>query len=112
MVNLLFPALVFAIIVQVRPGEIHQRFLPKSDVSVDFNTSIICNFASGWVEVEHDVYIPFDLETTPLQFKTFSEVGQGEASYIGLYTADKEYAAGLHIFYIFLLRKVIISHYG
>ena len=56
----------------------------------------ICS-VSGWVAVELDVKIPWDLEGTPLQIKTDSALGSDELIKVALYVKDIIYNRGVRV---------------
>ncbi|KAL5251349.1 hypothetical protein ACHWQZ_G016894 [Mnemiopsis leidyi] len=54
---------------------------------------------SGWLAVQRDVYIDHDLENSPLQIKTNSEVGSNEKVWLRFYTAQQDYAGGITLYF-------------
>ena len=43
---------------------------------------------SGWIAVERNLYIPWDLERTSLQIRTYSTLGSDEWIYVQIYDKD------------------------
>nr|AFK75457.1 putative secretory peptide-47 [Pleurobrachia bachei] len=57
-------------------------------------TAVFCGtvvLTADWTAVERDVYIPWDLEATPLQIETDSTLGSNEKTWVWLYNKDSGY---------------------
>lgn len=50
-------------------------------------------FCAGWITVQRDVEITHDLEKTPLEISTNSEISSGESIYVKFLT-DQSFSAG------------------
>ena len=68
-----------------------EGFLLFTAITLTITTS------DDWAEVQGDVYIPLDLENTPLEIKTDSKLGSGDDVYVSFHTTRGERAGGLEI---------------
>ena len=59
-------------------------------------TKVIC---TGWIAVQREVKINYDLENSPLQIRTDSEVGSNEEVRVKFYNAQGYNAGGLSLFF-------------
>ena len=50
---------------------------------------------TGWIAVQRNVYIEYDLEITPLEIRSDSELGSGDQVYVEFYTLQGKYAGGV-----------------
>ena len=50
---------------------------------------------TGWIAVQRDVDIEYDLETTPLEIRSDSELGSGDLVYVYFYTSQGDSAGGV-----------------
>ena len=57
------------------------------------------NNTTGWIAVQRDVDINYDLENSPLQIKTDSLVGGGEEVVMYFYTARGDYIGGVGLYF-------------
>ena len=64
-----------------------------------FKKKIVNQHNAGWLPVERDVKINFDLETTPLEIKTDSVAGSSDKIFVNFFDQQDEYAGGVKIFF-------------
>ena len=53
----------------------------------------------GWTAVEHNIIIDYDLENSPLQIRTNSEVGSNKKVLVYFYAADGDYLDGVGLYF-------------
>ena len=58
---------------------------------------IIIIYLSGWIAVERDVHIPWDLEGTPLQIKTDSALDSDEEIGVVMYDKDGSFISSFGV---------------
>ena len=64
------------------------------------NFLLRCNlYTPGWTAVPRGVKINYDLENSPLQIRTDSDVGSKEKVRVWFYTAQKSVVGGVRIFF-------------
>ena len=62
---------------------------------------------TGWIAVQHDVMIDFNMEEYSLVIKTDSTLGSNDVVFLLLYTSQGDYAGGLYLyFYSTLVYKI------
>ena len=67
--------------------------------------------SDDWTAVQRDVNIPLDLETTPLEIRTNSEIRSNEKMFVWFRTADGEEAVGgFQIFFYYTGPKYYILY--
>ena len=54
---------------------------------------------TGWIAVQHYEEINYDLENSPLQIRTDSEIGSNEAVRVSFYNAKREHAGGVSLYF-------------
>ena len=54
---------------------------------------------TGWIAVQHYVEINYDLENSPLQIRTDSEIGSNELLRVSFYNAKGEHAGGVSLYF-------------
>ena len=50
---------------------------------------------TGWIAVQRNVKIDYDLERNPLEIRSDSELGSGDEVYVWFYTSQEEEAGGV-----------------
>ena len=63
--------------------------------------------AGTWTAVKH--YIPINLKTTPIEIKTYSEVGSGEAVDMKFFNSEGKIAGGLAIYFGSTVQYILSS---
>ena len=54
-----------------------------------------CLTVTGWIAVQRNVYIDYDINTTPLEIRSDSELGSGDQVLVYFYTSRRDYAGGV-----------------
>ena len=69
---------------------------------------------TGWIAVQREVYIDYDLDNFPLYIRTDSVVGSKEMVWMKFYTAQGVHSGGLVIYFRFvhISVRVNLSKFG
>lgn len=71
--------------------------------------SVTTQHPGDWTDSVRGIYIPLDLEYTPLEIKTDSELGSEDEVDVYFYTTQGEYAGGVAIYFSSTLQYAISS---
>ena len=66
---------------------------------------VLPNMLTGWIAVQREVYIDYDLDNFPLYIRTDSVVGSKEWVWMKFYTAQGVHSGGLVIYFRFFIFK-------
>ncbi|KAL5251901.1 hypothetical protein ACHWQZ_G014885 [Mnemiopsis leidyi] len=80
-----------------------QISLEKTDLQLIFvlliGVGVAADVQGDWKAVQRGIYIPLDLENTPLEIKTDSALGSGDRVWVNFFTSQRELTGGVGIFF-------------